>query len=118
MLGLFVFHQMMQFHMLDLMGLVVGWGKWNEKSDVYSSKLQKVRLSIIENKNCKNWFKMAGQEIAINDEIICAGYKDGGKDACHGDSGGPLLAKISSEWSVIGVVSTGIGCARPLLPGL
>lgn len=101
-----------------LEAIVVGWGKRNEESNVFSSKLQKVRLPIIDNKICKNWFKMANREMAINDKIICAGFKDGGKDACHGDSGGPLLAKINNQWSVIGVVSTGIGCAKPLLPGL
>ena len=98
--------------------IVVGWGKRNEKSEGYSERLQKARIPIIENKICRNWFKLAGREMVINEKIICAGFRDGGRDACHGDSGGPLLSKIDDHWSVIGVVSTGIGCARPLLPGL
>lgn len=99
-------------------GIVVGWGKRNEKSDAYSDRLQKAKLSIIDNKVCRNWFRLAGRDMQINDQLICAGYRAGGTDACHGDSGGPLLSKIDDQWSVIGVVSTGIGCARPLLPGL
>lgn len=98
--------------------IVVGWGKRNEKSDAYSDRLQKAKLSIIENKVCRHWFQLAGRDMQIDEKIVCAGYRDGGKDACHGDSGGPLLSKIDDQWSVIGVVSTGIGCARPLLPGL
>lgn len=98
--------------------VVVGWGKSHEKSDSYSERLQKARLPIIENKVCRHWFRVAGRDMQINDRIICAGFRDGGRDACHGDSGGPLLAKIDDQWSVIGVVSTGIGCARPFLPGL
>lgn len=98
--------------------VVIGWGKRNEKSDVYSERLQKVRVPIVENRVCRSWFRMAGRDMQINEKIICAGFRDGGRDACHGDSGGPLLSKIDDQWSVIGVVSTGIGCARPLLPGL
>ena len=98
--------------------IVVGWGKSHEKSDSYSERLQKAKLPIIDNNVCRHWFRMAGRDMPINEKIICAGYKDGGRDACHGDSGGPLLSKINDQWSVIGVVSTGIGCARPFLPGL
>lgn len=99
--------------------VVVGWGKLNEKSDEFSSDLQKVQLTIIDNSLCQAWFKLAGREMHIDDRIICAGYRIGGKDACHGDSGGPLLARAASgQQVVVGVVSTGIGCARPLLPGL
>jgi len=98
--------------------IVVGWGKRNEKSDAYSDRLQKAKLSIIDNKVCRHWFRLAGRDMNIDEKIVCAGYRDGGKDACHGDSGGPLLSKIDDQWCVIGVVSTGIGCARPLLPGL
>ncbi|RWS30351.1 Trypsin-like protein [Leptotrombidium deliense] len=98
--------------------VVVGWGKVSEKSDFYSEKLQKAKIAVVDNVVCQQWFRMAGREMNIRENIICAGYRQGGKDACHGDSGGPLLYKMNDKWSVIGVVSTGIGCARPLLPGL
>lgn len=98
--------------------IVIGWGKLNEKSEDFSNDLQKVKLTIIDNKVCQNWFRQAGREMPIDERIICAGFKNGGKDACHGDSGGPLLSRINGQYVVVGVVSTGIGCARPLLPGL
>lgn len=98
--------------------VVIGWGKLNEKSEEFSNELQKVKLTIIDNRVCQNWFRQAGRDMPIDDRIICAGFKNGGKDACHGDSGGPLLSKINGHYVVVGVVSTGIGCARPLLPGL
>jgi secreted trypsin-like serine protease len=36
------------------------------------------------------------------------------------DSGGPLMISTGKvgQMMVVGVVSTGIGCARPFLPGL
>lgn len=98
--------------------IVIGWGKLNEKSEDFSNELQKVKLTIIDNKVCQNWFRQAGRDMPIDDRVICAGFKNGGKDACHGDSGGPLLSRINGQYVVVGVVSTGIGCARPLLPGL
>lgn len=98
--------------------IAVGWGKLNEKSEEFSNELQKVKLTIIDNKVCQNWFRQAGRDMPIDDRIICAGFRNGGKDACHGDSGGPLLSRLNGQYVVVGVVSTGIGCARPLLPGL
>ena len=73
--------------------LVIGWGKRSEKSDFYSERLQKVKLTIVDAQQCAHWFKLAGRDFVISDQILCAGYRDGGKDACHGDSGGPLLLK-------------------------
>lgn len=71
--------------------VVVGWGKKSEKSEVYSETLQKVKLTIVENEVCTRWYRLAGKEMTINDRIICAGFRSGGRDACHGDSGGKLI---------------------------
>lgn len=48
---------------------------------------------------------------------ICAGI--GGSDACQGDSGGPLvLRRAPGEPVQTGIVSWGMGCARPESPGV
>lgn len=47
--------------------------------------------------------------------MFCAGLDQGGKDACNGDSGGPV---IGSDGTLVGVVSWGQGCAEPGYPGV
>lgn len=44
--------------------------------------------------------------------MICASAEN--KDACYGDSGGPLVHK----GALLGIVSTGEGCARKNFPGI
>lgn len=45
----------------------------------------------------------------LTDNMICAGLADGARDACNGDSGGPLFAMIDNEPVQVGIVSWGEG---------
>jgi secreted trypsin-like serine protease len=45
----------------------------------------------------------------VTDGMICAGYDNGGKNACFGDSGGPLMIPTAAApgWKQVGIVSWG-----------
>ncbi|MBU6376402.1 MAG: serine protease [Bdellovibrionales bacterium] len=88
--------------------ITAGWGTLKESGNV-AKTLQKVTVPLVSKKNCS-----AAYPGDITDRMICAGLKAGGKDSCQGDSGGPLLVLDSQDRpSLAGVVSWGVGCARP-----
>merc|ERR1719219_2565746 len=92
--------------------VVTGWGNINvtgPQADV----LQEVNVSTITNQDCAG---LHGHH-KITPAMICAGAP--GRDACSGDSGGPLAVMgPDGRYSQIGVVSWGKGCARPDYPGV
>lgn len=81
--------------------------------------LQEVDLPILNNTECQKMFVRSGNMKPIIDSFICAGYEQGRKDSCGGDSGGPLSVKRSNgQWVLAGTVSHGIKCALPDQPGV
>lgn len=99
---------------------VIGWGKKEDSGrSEYSPEINEVDVPILNRELCNKWLE--NRELNVTDGMICAGYQEGGKDACQGDSGGPLLCRDESDherWFVGGIVSWGIKCAHPRLPGV
>lgn len=98
-------------------GTVSGWGWTNEDQSVgvRADTLQQASVEFWDNKDCAASFKSQNKTLDIAKSQLCAGKKVGGIDSCWADSGGPL---VNDQNVLVGVVSTGIGCARPGLPGI
>lgn len=64
--------------------VVAGWGATSEGGSL-ATRLQDVVVPVWSNKDCKA--SGYGQN-RITDNMLCAGFQEGGKDACQGDSGG------------------------------
>lgn len=84
-----------------VMSWVTGYGITRVDPVIYPSTLQKVQLPIVSNAQAS----LVWEEIAATD--IMAGYRDGNKDACNGDSGGPMVVSVNGENKLAGLVSWG-----------
>jgi len=90
---------------------VTGWGTTSEGGFILPNKLHKVNVPVVSDEECNEAYSGTNP---IQDHMICAGLPEGGKDSCQGDSGGPFTCGGEH----IGVVSWGVGCARPGYPGV
>ncbi|XP_072920525.1 granzyme K-like [Hemitrygon akajei] len=86
---------------------VAGWGE--TKINNYSHTLQEVEVEVIDRRKCKCMYRTK-----ITQDMICVGDSEGRKNACHGDSGGPLIC----DKMYTGIVSFGKGCAIVKKPGV
>ncbi|XP_062382899.1 tryptase-2-like [Sardina pilchardus] len=78
---------------------VIGWGDVDENHHLGGDKtLQQLRLPLVDDNTCRQAYPKT------NDNQLCAGYMEGGKDAC--------------QFVQVGVVSFGSGCARRGYPGV
>nr|AAB57732.1 pretrypsinogen-like serine protease [Dissostichus mawsoni] len=89
---------------------VSGWGIAKLGGEAYMpTLLQCLNVPIVDQQVCENTYPGL-----ISTTMVCAGYMEGGKDACNGDSGSPLVC----DGEVQGLVSWGQGCAEPNYPGV
>ncbi|XP_069689200.1 uncharacterized protein [Periplaneta americana] len=97
---------------------VVGWGQLFEVGRIFPDTLQEVQLPIISTAECRKRTLFLPL-YRVTDNMFCAGFDRGGRDACLGDSGGPLMCQEKDgHWSLYGVTSNGYGCARANRPGV
>ncbi|XP_065305444.1 uncharacterized protein [Dermacentor albipictus] len=98
--------------------VAVGWGKLLEVGRLFPDTLQEVPLPVLTTEECRRRTLFLPL-YNITENMFCAGYERGGRDACLGDSGGPLMCqKVDGRWSLVGVTSNGDGCGRPGRPGV
>uniref|UniRef100_A0A8C8R6P3 Transmembrane serine protease 15 n=1 Tax=Pelusios castaneus TaxID=367368 RepID=A0A8C8R6P3_9SAUR len=86
---------------------IAGWGS-------PSTILQEAEVPHITNEKCQQQLP----EYNITENMICAGYEEGGIDSCKGDSGGPLMYQDNNRWLLAGVISFGYQCGLPQRPGV
>jgi len=92
---------------------VSGYGEEAWKAHRKAS-LRYVDVVIMNHQKCETIRKLKKY---LTNKMVCAG--GGSQDACQGDSGGPMACKDSSGETVIaGVVSYGLKCATPGVPGV
>jgi trypsin len=92
---------------------IVGMGLTKEAGKP-SPILMQVNVNAVDPTTCYNDYLSAGVKLDVNSQR-CAGVTGGGKGQCEGDSGGPVL---DSSGVLVGVVSSGVGCARANYPGV
>ncbi|XP_045133777.1 trypsin-1-like [Portunus trituberculatus] len=92
--------------------MVAGWGP-KEEAGEEADIPYKITLPIWSHDDCS---KTLEEVFDVTEQMVCAGYEDGGAGACESDSGSPLTCYAASDSYLAGLVSWQFGCARPLRP--
>ncbi|XP_045482622.1 uncharacterized protein LOC123686492 isoform X2 [Harmonia axyridis] len=101
----------------DVQCTILGWGQLSEVGRIFHT-LQEVQVPVISTEECRKRTIFLPL-YNITEEMFCAGYDRGGRDACLGDSGGPFICpEESGRWVIQGITSNGYGCARANRPGV
>jgi hypothetical protein len=93
---------------------VYGFGRLSDTGDSSVKTLQRVSMPYISSASCQEFYPDGD----VLDDMFCAGEEDGGKDACGGDSGGPLTKQVNGTSVILGLVSWGDGCGEAYKPGV
>ncbi|KAK2721777.1 venom serine protease Bi-VSP-like isoform X2 [Artemia franciscana] len=101
---------------LNKISYVAGWGA-KDFAGLTSNTLQEARIRVYSQAQCKNAYTGI-RNTKIDKTVICAGVPSGRQDACQGDSGGPLMTPVGGKFYLIGIVSKGLACGTPNVPGI
>jgi len=87
---------------------VAGWGTTRSNRTQPSDVLLKANVSFVSNQTCQSY------DLRVTNNMLCAGFANGGRDFCGGDSGGALIVQDSSGRRIqAGIVSwAGNTCAQ------
>ncbi|KAI9298561.1 extracellular trypsin protease [Neoconidiobolus thromboides FSU 785] len=98
---------------VGLQTIGVGWGRTNPNTNTLSPVLREAILPVYSHDPCNT----AYGNFLKKEHHICAGYKEGLKSACNGDSGSPLFVKQGGNIQV-GIASfvSGSQCLAPEAP--
>lgn len=104
------------------LAMVIGWGDTTGSRN-YPSVLMEATVPVVSLPACIQSFietetRYPYSASDFTENMRCAGYALGGRDACYGDSGGPLMVHDAEGWELAGIVSWGDGCAEPELYGV
>ena len=105
--------------------LVMGWGRLRDRDEpqeglnTLPTVMQKAWVPFVGRETCVEHYRRIKPRWVIGESMICAGdylpTVEKRRDACDGDSGGPLLQSIPhrpGEMLQIGIASWGLGCAK------
>ncbi|XP_036705984.1 mannan-binding lectin serine protease 1 isoform X2 [Balaenoptera musculus] len=92
------------------MVIVSGWGK--QFLQRFPETLMEIEIPVVDHRICQEAYTPLKRKVTR--DMICAGEKEGGKDACAGDSGGPMatLDTERGQWYLVGTVSWGVDCGK------
>ncbi|KAF0306069.1 Venom protease [Amphibalanus amphitrite] len=102
---------------------VAGWGLL-EFGGRTPDILQEAPLRVTDPAACEAVYRDVPQferrfPAGFQGTVVCAESRDAEpRDACRGDSGGPLMALSDGSYQLVGVVSGGLGCGNPEFPGV
>ncbi|XP_058157158.1 vitamin K-dependent protein C [Dasypus novemcinctus] len=93
--------------------VVTGWGFRSEGKKNHTSVLHFVQVPVAPHDEC-----VQVMHHAVTENMLCAGALGDRRDACEGDSGGPMVTLFHDTWFLVGLVSWGEGCGNPLNYGV
>jgi secreted trypsin-like serine protease len=129
-----------------VLATIAGFGTTSESSGTPPPQMRWARVPFVSDAYCARKYPKGSNELPDDGyfdpaTMVCAGYAKGGTDTCEGDSGGPLLAPVTStevirgkrrpgrrrvrrrriertQLELVGATSFGKGCAEAGHPGV